>query len=79
MVIGDETRSNPWLAELQQDVRRNEPRNSLISVRDGDMVWVKHLKVRRSKLKRWSLNVLPQVLRSTIPLRGPYGRKGPKG
>ncbi len=39
---GDETRSNPWLAELQQDmfveINRRDANN--LGVRDGAMVWV---------------------------------------
>jgi formate dehydrogenase major subunit len=40
---GDETRSNPWLAELQQDmfVEINPRDANSLSIRDGDMVWVK--------------------------------------
>jgi len=39
---GDETRSNPWLAELQQDmfVEINPFDANSNSIRDGDMVWV---------------------------------------
>ena len=40
---GDETRSNPWLAELQQDmfVEMNPFDTNGKNIRDGDMVWVK--------------------------------------
>jgi formate dehydrogenase major subunit len=40
---GDETRSNPWLAELQQDmfVEVNPFDANGKNIRDGDMVWVK--------------------------------------
>ena len=40
---GDETRSNPWLAELQQDmfVEMNPFDANGKNIRDGDMVWVK--------------------------------------
>src|SRR5210317_76866 len=40
---GDETRSNPWLAELQQDmfVEMNPFDANGKKIRDGDMVWVK--------------------------------------
>ena len=40
---GDETRSNPWLAELQQDmfVEINPFDANGKNIRDGDMVWVK--------------------------------------
>jgi formate dehydrogenase major subunit len=39
---GDETRSNPWLAELQQDmfVEINPSNANDLGIRDGDMVWV---------------------------------------
>ncbi|NCF32062.1 MAG: formate dehydrogenase, partial [Proteobacteria bacterium] len=39
---GDETRSNPWLAELQQDmfVEMNPFDANSSQIRDGDMVWV---------------------------------------
>jgi formate dehydrogenase major subunit len=39
---GDETRSNPWLAELQQDmfVEINPFNANELGVRDGQMVWV---------------------------------------
>ena len=39
---GDETRSNPWLAELQQDmfVEINPANANDLGIRDGDMVWV---------------------------------------
>ena len=39
---GDESRSNPWLAELQQDmfVEINPFNANTIGIRDGEMVWV---------------------------------------
>jgi formate dehydrogenase major subunit len=39
---GDETRSNPWLAELQQDmfVEINPVNANNLGVKDGQMVWV---------------------------------------
>jgi formate dehydrogenase major subunit len=39
---GDETRSNPWLAELQQDmfVEINPANANDFGIRNGDMVWV---------------------------------------
>ncbi|MFK7855201.1 MAG: formate dehydrogenase subunit alpha [Granulosicoccus sp.] len=39
---GEETRSNPWLAELQQDmfVEINQADANDISVKDGQMVWL---------------------------------------
>ncbi|MGF1609762.1 MAG: formate dehydrogenase subunit alpha, partial [Kiloniellales bacterium] len=49
---GDETRSNPWLAELQQDmfVEINPRDANNIGVRDGQMVWV-HGPENESKVK----------------------------
>ncbi|MEM8686729.1 MAG: formate dehydrogenase subunit alpha, partial [Pseudomonadota bacterium] len=40
---GDETRSNPWLAELQQDmfVEINPRDANNTGIKEGDMVWVK--------------------------------------
>ena len=40
---GEETRSNPWLAELQQDmfVEINPAAANDRGIRDGEMVWVK--------------------------------------
>ncbi|MCV4940310.1 hypothetical protein OFC17_36600, partial [Escherichia coli] len=40
---GDETRSNPWLAELQQNmfVEINPKAANDRGIRDKDMVWVK--------------------------------------
>ncbi len=40
---GDETRSNPWLAELQQDmfVEINTADANDLGIRDGEQVWVK--------------------------------------
>jgi formate dehydrogenase major subunit len=39
---GDETRSNPWLAELQQDmfIEINPYDGNSSGIKDGDMVWV---------------------------------------
>ena len=39
---GDETRSNPWLAELQQDmfVEINPFDSNTLGIKNGDMVWV---------------------------------------
>ncbi|WP_321341575.1 formate dehydrogenase subunit alpha [Breoghania sp.] len=39
---GDETRSNPWLAELQQDMfcEVNPTDANNLGVRDGEMIWV---------------------------------------
>ena len=39
---GDETRSNPWLAELQQDmfVEINPVNANNLNIKDGQMVWV---------------------------------------
>ncbi|MCP4286801.1 MAG: formate dehydrogenase subunit alpha [Gammaproteobacteria bacterium] len=50
---GDETRSNPWLAELQQDmfveIHPRDANNS--GIRDGDVVWVEGAEGARLKVK----------------------------
>ena len=50
---GDETRSNPWLAELQQDMFVElHPRDANdAGVQDGDMVWVEGPEGGRIKVK----------------------------
>ncbi|WP_295538767.1 formate dehydrogenase subunit alpha [uncultured Thiohalocapsa sp.] len=50
---GDETRSNPWLAELQQDmfVEINPVDANNAGVRDGQMVWVESPEGGRIKVK----------------------------
>jgi formate dehydrogenase major subunit len=50
---GDETRSNPWLAELQQDMFVEvHPRDANnIGVKDGDTVWVEGPEGARVKVK----------------------------
>ena len=50
---GDESRSNPWLAELQQDMFVEiHPRDANDNgVRDGDMVWVEGPEGARVKVK----------------------------
>jgi formate dehydrogenase major subunit len=50
---GDETRSNPWLAELQQDMFIElHPRNANdAGVRDGDDVWVEGAEGAKIKVK----------------------------
>ena len=52
---GDETRSNPWLAELQQDmfVEINPHDANTIGVRDGAQVWVEGPRAARSRSWRW--------------------------
>jgi formate dehydrogenase major subunit len=53
---GDETRSNPWLAELQQDmfVEINPVNANNLGIKDGDMVWVEGPKARpRSRSRPW--------------------------
>ena len=50
---GDETRSNPWLAELQQDMFIEvHPRDANdIGIRDGDNVWVEGPEGARIRVK----------------------------
>ncbi len=50
---GDETRSNPWLAELQQDmfVEINPADANNAGVKDGGMVWVEGPEKGRIKVK----------------------------
>ncbi|WP_448188713.1 formate dehydrogenase subunit alpha [Azospirillum sp. sgz301742] len=50
---GDETRSNPWLAELQQDmfVEINPTDANNLGLRDGQMVWVEGPERGRVKVK----------------------------
>ena len=50
---GDETRSNPWLAELQQDmfVEINPVDANNAGIRDGQMVWVNGPEGSRVKVK----------------------------
>ncbi|MCR9255230.1 MAG: formate dehydrogenase subunit alpha [Alphaproteobacteria bacterium] len=50
---GDETRSNPWLAELQQDmfVEINPRDANNLGVRDGAMVWVEGPEKGKVKVK----------------------------
>lgn len=50
---GDESRSNPWLAELQQDmfVEINPADANDRNIKDGDMVWVKSPEGSQIKVK----------------------------
>lgn len=50
---GEETRSNPWLAELQQDmfVEINPVDANNIGIRDGRMVWVEGAEGSRIRVK----------------------------
>mgnify|MGYP003321372302 FL=1 len=50
---GDETRSNPWLAELQQDmfVEVNPRDANNLNVRDGEMVWLEGPEGGKVKVK----------------------------
>ena len=50
---GDETRSNPWLAELQQDmfVEMNPKDANDIGARDGEFVWVEGPEKGKVKVK----------------------------
>jgi formate dehydrogenase major subunit len=55
---GDETRSNPWLAELQQEmfVEINPRDANDLGVRDGDMVWVEGPEKGRVKVSAMITN-----------------------
>ena len=50
---GEETRSNPWLAELQQDMfaEINPTDANNIGIKDGDMVWLEGPEGGRIKIK----------------------------
>ena len=50
---GDETRSNPWLAELQQDMfcEINTIDANNLGIRDGDMIWVHSPENTKVKVK----------------------------
>jgi formate dehydrogenase major subunit len=50
---GDETRSNPWLAELQQEmfVEVNPRDANNLGVRDGEMVWLEGPEGGKVKVK----------------------------
>jgi formate dehydrogenase major subunit len=83
---GDETRSNPWLAELQQDmfVEINPRDANNLGIRDGGEVWVETPEAARSRSWPWSpsasarrgLHAVP--LRRSLPGRGPAD-KYPEG
>ncbi|NCX83375.1 MAG: formate dehydrogenase, partial [Rhodobacteraceae bacterium] len=55
---GDETRSNPWLAELQQDmfVEINPRDANNLGVRDGAQVWVEGPEGAKVKVKAMLTN-----------------------
>lgn len=63
---GDETRSNPWLAELQQDmfIEINPRDANNLNVRDGKDVWVSGPEARGSKSRPWLPSVLERAWRS---------------
>ncbi len=62
---GDETRSNPWLAELQQDmfVEINPADANNAGVRDGEMVWLEGPEGGRIRIKAM---VTDRVGRGTV-------------
>ncbi len=62
---GEETRSNPWLAELQQDmfVEINPGDAHDAAVRDGQMVWLESPEGGRIKIKAM---VTPRVARGVV-------------
>jgi formate dehydrogenase major subunit len=63
---GDETRSNPWLAELQQDmfVEINPRDANNLGIRDGDMVWVEGPEGGKVKVKAMVTERVGQALPS---------------
>ena len=80
---GDESRSNPWLAELQQDmfVEINPRDANDLGVRDGAQVWVEGAEGAKVKVMamvtervvgRGGLHALP--LRRAFPGQGPQGQ-----
>ena len=62
---GEETRSNPWLAELQQDmfVEINPADANDANVRNGEMVWLEGPEGGRIRIKAM---VTPRVGRGTV-------------
>ena len=79
---GDETRSNPWLAELQQDmfVEINPRDANNLGVRDGAMVWVEG--PEGGKVKVMAMVTEPGGRRRglhALPLRRPFRRQGSAG
>jgi formate dehydrogenase major subunit len=80
---GDETRSNPWLAELQQDmfVEINPKAANDRGIRNGEYVWVKtppmkalpEFKVRVKALVTERVDRTRCSCRSTLPAAGGRG------
>jgi len=64
---GDETRSNPWLAELQQDmfVEINPRDANNLGVRDGAQVWVEGPEGAKVKVKAMLTNRVGEGLADT--------------
>ena len=79
---GDETRSNPWLAELQQEMfcEINPREASALGVQDGSMVWVEGPEQGRVLVRAM---VTPRVGAGrglhALPLRRLDGGGGPPG
>ena len=69
---GDETRSNPWLAELQQDmfVEINPFDANSKGIRNGAMVWVATPEGARIKVMAMVQSVLPKALHSYLSTLG---------
>ena len=77
---GEETRSNPWLAELQQEmfVEINPAAANDRGIRDGDQVWVKsptgaRILVRALVTER----VDRETVFAAVPLLGPLAGRRP--
>jgi hypothetical protein len=81
---GEETRSNPWLAELQQDmfVEINPKAANDRGIRNGEYVWVKTPPMKAVpefkgiRVKAWSPSAWAGHGVPAVPLLGPLGRHG---
>lgn len=75
---GEESRSNPWLAELQQDMfcEINPKDANGNGVRDGSMVWIESPEGSRIKVKAMITNrVAPGVIFTPFHFGGWYEGK----
>ena len=79
---GDETRSNPWLAELQQDMFVEiHPRDANnLGVRDGEQVWVEGAEGAKVKVMAMVTERVGEGRGlHALPFRRPFRRGGPEG
>jgi anaerobic selenocysteine-containing dehydrogenase len=76
---GDETRSNPWLAELQQEnfVEINTKDAEKRGIKYWDFVWVSTRRARASRCGRWSPSASAPAPLHPVPLRGLVAGQGP--